>query len=141
MSSPTDNDDAMKALRAHSLQIEARQSAKRSSYPIFDESQWSDSREPILGIECDNTEAWKRLQTRKRLEALHFDRNGKACISDTFGEVSQVLIQTTSNMSQRKRSSHSLRFEANLDNRETLLLPQRSPVSTRSRTRQRRRFP
>jgi hypothetical protein len=80
MSFPTDDDDAMKALRAHSLQIDALQAANKSFDPISDGNQWIDSREPVTANERDDTEAWKRLQTLRNLEKLHFDLNGKVYI-------------------------------------------------------------
>lgn len=79
MSSLNDDDDAMKALRAHSLQIEALQSANKSFYPTSEESQWFDSQEPPTAIEHDNTAAWKHIQLNKTLHKLRFDLNGKVC--------------------------------------------------------------
>ena len=76
MSSLTDVDDAVKALRAHCLQIEASQSANKNSYPSSDESQWF---EPPTAIERDDTEALKRLKLGKDLRKLHFELNGKVC--------------------------------------------------------------
>lgn len=80
MSSLTNDDNAMKALRAHSLQIDALQAANKSFDPKSDENQWIDSREPVTVNERDDTEAWKGLQTLRNLEKLHFDLNGKVCI-------------------------------------------------------------
>jgi hypothetical protein len=73
------DDDGMEALRAHCQQIEASQSANKSSNPTSDGSQWFDSQEPLKAIERDDTEAWKRLQVGISLRKIHWDINGKVC--------------------------------------------------------------
>ena len=68
-----DDDDDMKALRAHSLQIEAINSATKSSDPTSDESWWW-PKEPVTAIERDDTEAWKLYGSVLKIK---FDLNGK----------------------------------------------------------------
>jgi hypothetical protein len=69
----TGDDDAMKALRAHSLQIEAIDSATKGSDPTSDESWWW-GKGPVTAIERDKTEAWKRYGSILKIK---FDLNGK----------------------------------------------------------------
>jgi hypothetical protein len=69
----TGGDDDMKALRAHSLQIEAIDSATKSCDPTSDESWWW-AKEPVTAIERDDTEAWKLYGSVLKIK---FDLNGK----------------------------------------------------------------
>ena len=129
MSPLTNDDDAMKALRAHSLQVGGIESANKSFDPSSDENQWFDSQEPSTAIERDDTEAWKRLKLGKDLRKLHYDLNGQvytwiALLSHDF--ISRVHTPVTQTL------------ELTRTYRETSPLPQRSPVSTRRRARQRR---
>ena len=68
-----DDDDDMKALRTHPLQIEAINSATKSSDPTSDESWWW-AKEPVTAIERDDTEAWKLYGSVLKIK---FDLNGK----------------------------------------------------------------
>jgi hypothetical protein len=96
MSSLTDNDDDMRALRAHSVQIEALHSANTSSDLISDESQWFDSPEPPPAIQRDDAAAWKRLQLNKTLHKLHFNLNGKVCCCTRFEALNPQYISHAS---------------------------------------------
>jgi hypothetical protein len=83
MSSPAaDDDNDMKALRAHYQQIEASQSADKSRDPVSDENQRFDCQEPPTAIKRDDTEPWKRLKLGKDLHKVHFDlsRRVRLCI-------------------------------------------------------------
>jgi hypothetical protein len=74
MSSLTDDDDDMKALRAYCLKIETIQRAKKSCDPRSDKSAWFYKQKPLNAIDRDDSASWK-LQAS--LFKMHFNRNGK----------------------------------------------------------------
>ena len=79
MSSFTAGDDDMKALRAHSKQIEAGQSANNNSCVSSDEEQWFNNQKPITAVGRDDIEAWKRLGSCCPIPKKQWEINGKVC--------------------------------------------------------------
>ncbi len=77
MSSFTDDDDDMRALRAHSLKIEAIQSTNGSFDPTSDENAWYNIQKLPTTIEPNHTESWKRVQKSESLHKIYWNMNGK----------------------------------------------------------------
>jgi hypothetical protein len=73
------DDDNMKALRAHSEQIDADQSENNNYDVSSDEDQWFRSQQSITAIERNDTKAWRLLGFYRPLPQKHLDMNGKVC--------------------------------------------------------------